>query len=282
MNASLPSPAYASLRAVVRPAIVAHEVLRRQREQAAPLVDEARQVLVRTEDLLQKIGLARAYEGDPIRAVTDVEHGGQVEKLTAAYANAGMAWAEFAALIVLFVSSLIDHGDFQRASRIADFLEEIDERALGLELRQRIEAAIASKEERYREAAEKQRRDALAITGHVSVVSVQQLAPAISSLQAAIQHFAIDSTLCQALKTVVASTAIALYGDVIADVFTHHGYSSSNAAYQANITECPHLFELYRLYSECKDTGTAKVNGLMVLDRLSALLADVTLQTHKH
>lgn len=156
MKPSVPTPAYASLRAVVRPAIVAHELLLRQQDQTAMLIDEAKQLLAATEELLQKVGLAQAYAGSRVQHATARGEETRAELIARSYAAAGMAWSELAATTMALASKLIEAGNGAEAQRLARSLEELGEPTLGADLQRRIDDAAEREAEAKRIAAERE------------------------------------------------------------------------------------------------------------------------------
>lgn len=132
------------LRQAVRPAILAYEVLNVQRRNTSPLVDEAKQLLTATEQLLEALGLAEASQ--PADKPTQVTHSPSepAARFASFYAQAGMAWAHLAACAMSFATELLHEDDVSGASRLATSLADIGEEGLASELVRRIISHISS------------------------------------------------------------------------------------------------------------------------------------------
>lgn len=139
-GAAAPS-AYISLREAVRPAIFAHSLLAGQQNRAGLLAEECEALLEATRELLRTIGLVRILTPDREMRAYDFELGESDARVSDAYANAGMLWAEVVGKSLALAESLIGEGRSQEMLRLADFLEDAGELKAAASLRSLYESS---------------------------------------------------------------------------------------------------------------------------------------------
>ncbi len=133
---------YLSLRQAVRPAIVTYTVLAGEQEQAGALADEAEQLLEATRELLEAVGLVHLLTPRPGAQIRSDDQEDRQARLLAAYADAGMLWARVVGSSIALADGLLGQARWDDVLRLADFLDNADEKLVAESLRARANEAI--------------------------------------------------------------------------------------------------------------------------------------------
>lgn len=132
---------YLSLRQAVRPLIFAYALLAREQERAGELFEECRSLIQLTQELLEAAALVHL-----LAPAKDEKVGGSLgdsrrSQLVAAYAKAGLMWAEVTGRALALGDALLDSNKWHDVYRLADFLDAAGEQPAAQDLRNRAQTA---------------------------------------------------------------------------------------------------------------------------------------------
>lgn len=129
---------YLSVRQALRPAIVAHSVLLREKSRAGALADQANQILTATRELLSKVGLDYITVSEPgVMESATIGLGREVSLLDA-FSDAAMLWAKVVASCLFLADAFLEQGQWDQVRTLAAVLADAGEREVAKDLRVRL------------------------------------------------------------------------------------------------------------------------------------------------